>query len=214
MSVAGNSPSRRGLMLVLSSPSGAGKSTIARHLMAEDKDIVLSVSVTTRARRPSEIDGVHYHFIDQPTFNKLRDKGELLEWAEVHGNCYGTPRAPVEAWLTSGKDVLFDIDWQGADQVAKAMPEDLVRIFVLPPTMAELASRLVRRAEDAPDVIAKRLANARAEIQHWRDYDYVLINKDLQTSLEKAQAILYAERMRRARTTWLEGFVGDLLQQA
>jgi guanylate kinase len=213
MSVAGNSPSRRGLMLVLSSPSGAGKSTIARHLMAEDKDIVLSVSVTTRARRPSEIDGVHYHFIDQPTFNRLRDKGELLEWAEVHGNCYGTPRAPVEAWLTSGKDVLFDIDWQGADQVAKAMPEDLVRIFVLPPTMAELASRLVRRAEDAPDVIAKRLANARAEIQHWRDYDYVLINKDLQTSLEKAQAILYAERMRRARTTWLEGFVEDLLQQ-
>jgi guanylate kinase len=213
MSVAGNSPSRRGLMLVLSSPSGAGKSTIARHLMAEDKDIVLSVSVTTRARRPSEIDGVHYHFIDQPTFNQLRDKGELLEWAEVHGNCYGTPRAPVEAWLTSGKDVLFDIDWQGADQVAKAMPEDLVRIFVLPPTMAELASRLVRRAEDAPDVIAKRLANARAEIQHWRDYDYVLINKDLQTSLEKAQAILYAERMRRARTTWLEGFVADLLQQ-
>ncbi|MET4632459.1 guanylate kinase [Kaistia defluvii] len=213
MSVAGNSPSRRGLMLVLSSPSGAGKSTIARHLMAEDKDIVLSVSVTTRARRPSEIDGVHYHFIDQATFNKLRDRGELLEWAEVHGNCYGTPRAPVEAWLTSGKDVLFDIDWQGADQVAKAMPEDLVRIFVLPPTMAELASRLVRRAEDAPDVIAKRLANARAEIQHWRDYDYVLINKDLQTSLEKAQAILYAERMRRARTTWLEGFVADLLQQ-
>jgi guanylate kinase len=200
-------------MLVLSSPSGAGKSTIARHLMAEDKDIVLSVSVTTRARRPSEIDGVHYHFIDQATFNKLRDRGELLEWAEVHGNCYGTPRAPVEAWLTSGKDVLFDIDWQGADQVAKAMPEDLVRIFVLPPTMAELASRLVRRAEDAPDVIAKRLANARAEIQHWRDYDYVLINKDLQTSLEKAQAILYAERMRRARTTWLEGFVADLLQQ-
>lgn len=213
MSVAGNSPSRRGLMLVLSSPSGAGKSTIARHLMAEDKDIVLSVSVTTRARRPSEIDGVHYHFIDQPTFNKLRDTGELLEWAEVHGNCYGTPRAPVEAWLTSGKDVLFDIDWQGADQVARAMPEDLVRIFVLPPTMAELASRLVRRAEDAPDVIAKRLANARAEIQHWRDYDYVLINKDLQTSLEKAQAILYAERMRRARTTWLEGFVADLLEQ-
>jgi guanylate kinase len=213
MSVAGNSPSRRGLMLVLSSPSGAGKSTIARHLMAEDKDIVLSVSVTTRARRPSEIDGVHYHFIDQATFNKLRDRGELLEWAEVHGNCYGTPRAPVEAWLTSGKDVLFDIDWQGADQVAKAMPEDLVRIFVLPPTMAELASRLVRRAEDAPDVIAKRLANARAEIQHWRDYDYVLINKDLQTSLEKAQAILYAERMRRARTTWLEGFVADLLQR-
>ncbi|MFI5409966.1 guanylate kinase [Kaistia sp. UC242_56] len=213
MSVAGNSPSRRGLMLVLSSPSGAGKSTIARHLMAEDKDIVLSVSVTTRARRPSEIDGVHYHFIDQATFNKLRDRGELLEWAEVHGNCYGTPRAPVEAWLTSGKDVLFDIDWQGADQVAKAMPEDLVRIFVLPPTMAELASRLVRRAEDAPDVIAKRLANARAEIQHWRDYDYVLINKDLQTSLEKAQAILYAERMRRARTTWLEGFVADLLHQ-
>ncbi|MCX5493205.1 guanylate kinase [Kaistia dalseonensis] len=213
MSVSGKPP-RRGLMLVLSSPSGAGKSTIARHLMEQDKDIVLSVSVTTRSRRPSEIDGVHYHFIDLPTFNRLRDQGDLLEWAEVHGNCYGTPKAPVERALSSGLDVLFDIDWQGADQVAHAMPEDLVRIFVLPPTMKELAARLERRAEDTPDVIAKRLANARAEIRHWRDYDYVLINKDLQTSLEKAQAILYAERMRRARTTWLEGFVESLLEEA
>jgi guanylate kinase len=206
-------PPRRGLMLVLSSPSGAGKSTIARHLMEQDKDIALSVSVTTRGRRPSEIDGVHYHFIDQPNFNRMRDRGDLLEWAEVHGNCYGTPRLPVENALSSGLDVLFDIDWQGADQVARAMPEDLVRIFVLPPTMKELASRLERRAEDKPEVIAKRLANARAEIEHWRDYDYVLINKDLQTSLEKAQAILYAERMRRARTTWLEEFVEGLLAE-
>ncbi len=204
-------PPRRGLMLVLSSPSGAGKSTIARHLMDSDKDIVLSVSVTTRGRRPSEIEGVHYHFIDQKAFGLMRDRGELLEWAEVHGNCYGTPRDPVEAALVSGKDVLFDIDWQGADQVARAMPEDLVRIFVLPPTMRELAARLERRAEDTPEVIAKRLANARAEIEHWRDYDYVIINKDLQTSLEKARAILYAERMRRARDTYLETFVAGLL---
>lgn len=205
--------SRRGLMLVLSSPSGAGKSTIARHLIEQDDDIDLSVSVTTRGRRPSEIDGVHYHFIDQPTFDRMRDEGELLEWAQVHGNFYGTPRGPVEAALVAGRDVLFDIDWQGADQVAKAMPQDLVRIFVLPPTMKELQSRLQRRAEDEPDVIARRLANARAEISHWRDYDYVIINKDLQTSLEKAEAILYAERMKRARTTWLEGFVEGLLEE-
>lgn len=207
-------PPRRGLMLVLSSPSGAGKSTIARHLMEQDKDIVLSVSVTTRGRRPSEIDGVHYHFIDQKQFDAMRERGELLEWAVVHGNCYATPREPVERALSSGLDVLFDIDWQGADQVAAAMPEDLVRIFVLPPTMKELASRLVRRAEDDADVIARRLANARAEISHWRDYDYVIINKDLQTSLEKARAILYAERMKRARTTWLEEFVEKLLAEA
>lgn len=205
--------SRRGLMLVLSSPSGAGKSTIARHLIEQDDDIDLSVSVTTRGRRPSEIDGVHYHFIDQPTFDRMRDDGDLLEWAQVHGNFYGTPRGPVEAALVAGRDVLFDIDWQGADQVAKAMPQDLVRIFVLPPTMKELQSRLQRRAEDEPDVIARRLANARAEISHWRDYDYVIINKDLQTSLEKAEAILYAERMKRARTTWLEGFVEGLLEE-
>ena len=206
-------PQRRGLMLVLSSPSGAGKSTIARHLM-EDKDIVLSVSVTTRGRRPSEIDGVHYHFIDKKKFERMRDQGDLLEWAEVHGNCYGTPREPVEQALSGGKDVLFDIDWQGADQVARAMPEDLVRIFVLPPTMRELAARLERRAEDTAEVIAKRLANARAEIEHWRDYDYVIINKDLQTSLEKARAILYAERMRRARDTYLESFVAGLLAES
>ncbi len=205
-------PQRRGLMLVLSSPSGAGKSTIARHLM-EDKDIVLSVSVTTRGRRPSEIDGMHYHFIAKKKFERMRDQGDLLEWAEVHGNCYGTPREPVEQALSGGKDVLFDIDWQGADQVARAMPEDLVRIFVLPPTMRELAARLERRAEDTAEVIAKRLANARAEIEHWRDYDYVIINKDLQTSLEKARAILYAERMRRARDTYLESFVAGLLAE-
>ncbi|MBB5751488.1 guanylate kinase [Prosthecomicrobium pneumaticum] len=204
---------RRGLMLVLSSPSGAGKSTIARHLIDQDPDIRLSISVTTRGRRPSEIDGVHYHFIGKDAFAKMRDEGALLEWAEVHGNLYGTPRGPVEALLEAGKDVLFDIDWQGADQVAHAMPEDLVRIFVLPPTMRELAARLERRAEDTPDVIRQRLLNARAEIAHWRDYDYVVINRDLQTSLEKAKAILYAERMKRARHTWLEAFVADLLTQ-
>jgi guanylate kinase len=167
---------RRGLMLVLSSPSGAGKSTIARNLLENDKMFSLSVSVTTRARRPSEIDGVHYHFVTVKEFMRLRDGDALAEWAEVHGNYYGTPREAVEKALGEGQDMLFDIDWQGAAQLREKMRGDLVEVFVLPPSMKELHARLKRRAEDSPEIIARRLANASEEISKWRDYDYVIIN--------------------------------------
>ena len=198
-------PARRGLMLVLSSPSGAGKSSIARALLANDRDLVLSISVTTRGRRPSEVEGVHYHFIDPRTFARMRDGGELLEWAEVHGNLYGTPRQAVEQALSEGRDVLFDIDWQGTQQLTKAMPDDVVTLFILPPTMAELHARLERRAEDREDVIAQRLKNARAEIAHWPEYDYILVNDDLDRSLAVVRAarinLAIVERDRRRGLT-------------
>jgi guanylate kinase len=214
MSVTGTTAlKRRGLMLVLSSPSGAGKSTLARLLLQEDESLTLSISVTTRKRRASEVDGVHYRFIDTERFARMRDAGDLLEWAEVHGNLYATPRAPAEAALAAGRDVLFDIDWQGTQQLARAMPNDLVRIFVLPPSMGELKSRLERRAEDDREVIARRLSNARAEIEHWREYEYVIVNEDLQRSLILARAILIAERQRRERQTGLENFVEGLLAE-
>lgn len=202
---------RRGLMLVLSSPSGAGKSTLTRALIGRDPHLELSISVTTRARRASEVEGVHYHFIDKARFGLMRERRELLESAEVHGNFYGTPRQPVEAALAAGRDVLFDIDWQGTRQIAEALPADLVRIFILPPSMAELRARLERRAEDAADVIDKRLANARAEIERWTDYEYVIVNKDLQQSLAAVEAILVAERHRRERQTGLGALVESLL---
>jgi guanylate kinase len=204
---------RRGLMLVLSSPSGAGKSTLTRNLMALDTDLVLSISVTTRQRRQSEVDGVHYHFIDADRFALMRDRSELLEWAEVHGYLYATPRAPVEAALAAGRDVLFDIDWQGTRQLAKAMPEDIVRIFVLPPSMAELRARLERRAEDGPAVIDRRLANAREEIRHWDDYEYVIVNDDLQRSLGLVRSILIGERQKRQRQVGLGDLVERLLTE-
>jgi guanylate kinase len=206
-------PVRRGLMLVLSSPSGAGKSTLSRLLLQEDRDLSLSISVTTRQRRPSEVDGVHYHFIDPARFKAMRERGELLEWAEVHGNLYGTPRGPVETALASGGDVLFDIDWQGTRQIAEAMPDDIVRIFVLPPSMAELRARLERRAEDGVDVIGRRLANARTEIGHWEEYEYVIINDDLQRSLGMTRTILTAERQKRARQPGLVEHVARLLAE-
>jgi guanylate kinase len=204
---------RRGLMLVLSSPSGAGKSTIARLLLELDKELDLSISVTTRARRPSEVDGVHYHFIDPERFGAMRDRGELLEWAEVHGNLYATPRKPVEDTLARGRDMLFDIDWQGTQQIAKAMPDDVARVFLLPPSMVELKARLERRAEDNDGEIARRLANARAEIEHWREYDYVIVNEDLQRTLSAVRAILAAERLRRTRQNSLDSFVQGLLHE-
>jgi guanylate kinase len=188
---------RRGLMLVLSSPSGAGKSTIARLLLEHSSNLALSISVTTRPRRHSEVEGIHYFFIGTAEFEAMRARGELLESAFVHGNYYGTPRVPVEKALQAGQDVLFDIDWQGTRQLKEAMGEDVVGVFVLPPSMKELRTRLERRAEDARDVIGRRLANARAEIQHWTEYDYVLINRDLQESFDATQAILSAERGRR-----------------
>jgi guanylate kinase len=202
---------RRGLMLVLSSPSGAGKSTLARNLLAIDDALILSISVTTRPRRTSEVDGVHYHFIDAERFARMREGGELLEWAEVHGNFYATPRAPVEAALAAGSDVLFDIDWQGTRQLVEAMPADIVRVFILPPSMVELRARLERRAEDAEAVIDKRLANARDEIKHWNEYEYVIVNDDLQRSLGLVRAILTAERQRRERQPELAPLVAGLL---
>jgi guanylate kinase len=205
--------SKRGYILVLSSPSGAGKSTLARQLLQDDglPTPKLSVSVTTRQRRPSEIDGTHYHFIDEVSFLQRRDQGALLEWAEVHGNFYGTPREPVERALSQGHIMLFDIDWQGTEQVRAAMPEDTVTVFVLPPSFDELRSRIIRRAEDKPDVIEKRLENARDEITHWRDYDYVITNTDLGEAYEQLRAIYVAETVRRDRQPGLEDFVGELI---
>jgi len=203
---------RRGLMLVISSPSGAGKGTLSRLLLDTDRDLTISVSVTTRGRRPSEVDGVHYHFISRQRFLSMRDGGELLEWAEVHENLYATPRAPVEEALGAGRDVLFDIDWQGAAQLRDKMPEDVVSVFILPPTMAELKARLTRRAEDAPEVIEKRLFNARTEIEQWPNFDYVVVNDDLQGAFADLNAILRAERHRRARVAGgLAGFVQTLI---
>ena len=204
---------RRGLMLVISSPSGAGKSTIARTLLGIDKNIGLSVSVTTRPRRPSEVEGVHYHFKSVREFERLRDSDALLEWAEVHGNFYGTPREPVEQAMAEGRDMLFDIDWQGAQQLQEKMSADVVSIFVLPPTMTELQSRLHRRAEDSEEVIQTRLANSRAEIAHWREYDYVIVNDDLDTAFDAVQSIVKAERLRRDRRHGMFDFVRALLEE-
>jgi guanylate kinase len=206
---------RRGLMLILSSPSGAGKTTLTRMLLQKQElDFRLSISLTTRKRRSSEADGIHYHFIDQEEFARRRDAGELLEHAEVHGNFYGTPRGQVEATLSQGRDVLFDIDYQGARQVREKMPRDVVTIFVLPPSMRELRARLERRAEDSQDTIAHRLENARHEIGRWADYDYVLINDDIQKTFDDLLAIVRAERLRRPRVAKaVEDFVATLLAE-
>ena len=204
---------RRGLMLVLSSPSGAGKSTIARNLIESDQGFELSVSVTTRPRRGSEIDGMHYHFRTRREFDMLRDNDELLEWAEVHGNCYATPREPAEKAMAEGRDMLFDIDWQGAEQLREKMRGDIVSVFILPPSMGELKARLLRRAEDQEAAIEKRLKNAREEMEHWKDYDFVVINDDLDRAFNEVVAIVTAERLRRDRRPGLFDFVADLLDE-
>jgi guanylate kinase len=204
---------RRGLMLVLSSPSGAGKSTIARNLLESDPSLELSVSVTTRQRRGSEIDGMHYHFVSRREFDRLRHSDALLEWAEVHGNFYGTPREAAEAAMAAGRDMLFDIDWQGAVQLNEKMRADIVSIFILPPSMRELKSRLKRRAEDSDTTIETRLRNARIEIEHWREYDYVVINDDLDRAFAAVRAIATAERLRRDRRPGLFDFVSGLLEE-
>jgi guanylate kinase len=203
---------RRGLLLVLSSPSGAGKTTLARRLLAADGDIAMSVSVTTRKQRPGEVDGRDYHFLDEARFRAMRDKGELLEWATVFGNRYGTPRAPVEQAIAAGRDVLFDIDWQGSQQLAEKMPGDIVRVFVLPPSGKVLEERLKTRNQDPSEVVAQRMAEAAAEISHWAEYDYVIVNADLDRSLEGLRAILTAERLRRERLSGLMAFVRELQQ--
>lgn len=204
---------RRGLMVVISSPSGAGKSTISRNLLDSDRNLSLSVSVTTRKKRGSEIDGIHYHFLSVREFERLRDDDELLEWAEVHSNYYGTPRESVELAMKEGRDMLFDIDWQGALQLQDKMRGDVVSIFILPPSMAELRARLHRRAEDSEEVIATRLANAKAEIEHWHEYDYVVVNDDLERAFDSVRSIVEAERLRRDRRPGLFNFVSELLAE-
>lgn len=204
-------PLRRGVMLVLSSPSGAGKSTLSRAVLDTDDNIELSISATTRAKRMSEAEGVHYHFVTRKAFEGMRDQGELLEWAEVHGNLYGTPREPVERALAQGEDILFDIDWQGTLQLYESSREDVVSIFILPPSGAELKARLERRAEDDPEIIAKRLANAKDEMTHWDEYDYVIVNDDLERALAGVRAILTAERLKRSRWPSMRGFVDGLI---
>ena len=204
---------RRGLMLVISSPSGAGKSTIARNLLEADPQMSISVSVTTRKRRPSEIEGRHYFFKSIREFEGLRQTDALLDWAEVHGNFYGTPRDAVEEAMAEGRDMLFDIDWQGAQQLQEKMGGDVVSIFILPPSMAELQSRLHRRAEDTEEVIQTRLANSRSEIEHWIEYDYIVVNEDLDSAFASVKAIVEAERLRRDRRPGLFEFVNGLLTE-
>jgi len=209
---ASQQPPRRGLMFVLSSPSGAGKTTLSRRLLADDDGITLSVSATTRPPRKGETDGVDYYFVSPERFAEMVAQDELLEWATVFGNRYGTPRAPVEAGLHAGRDVLFDIEWQGTQQLQQTdAASDLVRVFILPPDLAELERRLTGRATDPADVIAGRMARARDEISHWGEYDYILINDDAETCLGEIRSILHAERLRRKRQLGLAGFVRDML---
>ena len=204
---------RRGLLLVLSSPSGAGKTTIARRLIDAEPEISMSVSVTTRKPRPGEVDGRDYVFLDEPTFKRMADAGELLEWARVFDNYYGTPRAAVEAAVSKGQDVLFDIDWQGAQQLSEKMKHDVVRVFILPPSASSLEQRLRARAQDPDDILRKRMDAAAAEISHWPEYDYVIVNSDLPTSMEGLTAILAAERLRRDRQNGLTTFVREMQSQ-
>lgn len=201
---------RRGLMLVLSSPSGAGKTSISRQLLERDDNISLSVSATTRARRPAETEGVHYFFVSEERFDGMAGAQELLEHATVFGNRYGTPRAAVEEALQDGRDVLFDIDWQGTQQLAEKAREDLVSVFILPPTTEELERRLHSRAQDSDEVVRARMAKAADEMSHWAEYDYIIINHDLERSVSEVEAILTAERLKRERRVGLRDFVEGL----
>ena len=206
----GGEVQRRGLMLVLSSPSGAGKTTISRKLLGRDGNLSMSISVTTRPRRPGEVDGQDYHFIDATEFDRLVGANALLEHAKVFGNYYGTPRAAVESALAEGRDVLFDIDWQGTQQLAEKAREDLVSVFILPPSTRELERRLKERAQDSADEVARRMAKAADEMSHWAEYDYIIVNHDIDSSTRRVQAILQAERLRRERQVGLAEFVKTL----
>lgn len=201
---------RRGLMLVLSSPSGAGKTSISRRLLAEDNNIELSVSATTRQRRPGEVEGKDYYFVDRTSFHMMINNQEFLEYAKVFNNYYGTPKAQVMATLEAGKDVLFDIDWQGTQQVADASRADLVSVFILPPSTRDLEKRLLTRAQDTADVVAARMSKASDEMSHYREYDYIVVNEDLDVSVAAVKSILQAERLRRDRQTGLTNFVKQL----
>jgi guanylate kinase len=202
---------RRGLMFILSSPSGAGKTTLSRMLLAKDAEIKLSVSATTRPPRPGEIDGVHYHFVSPETFDRMIEEDDFYEWAHVFGHRYGTPKGIIRAALKQGQDFLFDIDWQGTQQLYQKDQQDVVRVFILPPSIEELHRRLQGRATDSAEVIAARMERARAEISHWDGYDYVIINDDVNVCFDKVHAILEAERMKRARQTGLIPFVRGLM---
>jgi guanylate kinase len=204
---------RRGLLLLMSSPAGAGKTSLSRRLVADYADMVLSISATTRAPRPGEEEGREYYFKDRPAFEAMIEAGELLEWAEVNGSLYGTPKGPVMAALEAGKDVLFDIDYQGAQQVADKAPEDSVRVFVLPPSWSDLARRLHARAQDSEQVINQRLALGKREIFHWSDYDYVIVNKDFDRAYADLIHIYRSERMKPGRNPWLPGFVQGLADE-
>jgi guanylate kinase len=206
----GKTIARRGLMLVLSSPSGAGKTTLSHMLLKVERNIELSISVTTRAKRRGEIEGRDYHFIDRRRFDRLGRTGELLEYAEVFGHCYGTPRKPVEKALKAGRDVLFDIDWQGTQQLRERARDDLVSVFILPPSIPELERRLHTRAQDDDNVIRARMAKAGGEMSHWAEYDYVVVNRDIHRAFEDVRAILAAERLKRERQTGLSAFVRGL----
>jgi guanylate kinase len=201
---------RRGLMLVLSSPSGAGKTTISRALLKRDANITMSVSVTTRPKRPGEAGGVDYSFLDATEFNLMVNRGELLEYAKVFGHYYGTPRTPVEKALGAGRDVLFDIDWQGTQQLKASARDDLVSVFILPPSTAELEKRLKTRAQDSAKVVAERMEKAADEMSHWAEYDYIIVNRNVEESVVRVQAILAAERARRDRQIGLNDFVKGL----
>ncbi|MEP3892193.1 MAG: guanylate kinase [Hellea sp.] len=201
---------RRGIMVVLSSPSGAGKTTLTRKLLKENPDMAMSVSATTRQPRPGEKDGEDYYFISKNKFTDMVDDDEFLEYAKVFDNFYGTPRAPVEQALGDGRDVVFDIDWQGAQQLTQAAADDLVKIFILPPNMVELEKRLRTRAQDSDEVIAKRMSKSENEISHWPEYDYVIVNEDVGVAMEELRTIVTSERMRRRRQPWLGGFVKSL----
>jgi guanylate kinase len=202
---------RRGLLIVLSSPSGAGKSTISRMLLAADREVTMSISATTRPKRPGEVEDVDYHFVGDGDFDRMIDEGEFVEWAPVFGHRYGTPKAPVKAALKAGSDILFDIDWQGTQQLQAAMGEDLVTIFILPPSMAELERRLHARGTDSESVIADRMQRAASEISHWPEYEYVLVNKETDECLSQVRAIVAAERLKRARQVGLVTFVRELV---
>jgi guanylate kinase len=204
---------RRGLLLVLSSPSGAGKSTIANCLLDSEDNLILSVSVTTRAQRPGEVDGQHYHFIDDARFAEMVAGDELLEHATVFGNSYGTPRQPVEDALAAGTDILFDVDWQGAQQLRDQMPADLVPVFILPPSADELHNRLQTRASDPEDVVMHRMSRASGEMSHWGEYAYVVVNRDIDASVAGVRAILHAERLRRERQIGLGEFINKMRRQ-